>query len=311
MIAAAVSAKPFGYDRAFMWKLIHRRASLLLAAPLILSAACHTKEEPEPPDHPRLTPNVILRDVTFRSAALNRDMPYRVILPANLPADRKLPVVYLLHGGGGGFHDWSNYSDVAHFAESGLLLVMPEGGSSYYTNAVDPPQDRYEDYIAQDLITDVESRLPAARGRANRAIIGVSMGGFGAVKIALHHPELYAFAGGLSSAIDVPRRGFAIQRLHQSRHYNAIFGPSGSLTRRDNDPFFLARNANPESLPYFFLTCGEQEGLLPSNRDFAALLAQRHITHEFHTVRGGHDWNQWNSWLPSLFQSLEQHLRAR
>jgi enterochelin esterase-like enzyme len=57
-----------------------------------------------------------------------------------------------------------------------------------------------------------------------------------------------------------------------------------------------------------FLTCGEQEGLLPANREFAALLAERHFKYEFHTARGGHDWNQWNGWLPSLFQALSGHM---
>jgi len=202
-----------------------------------------------------------------------------------------------------------NYSDVARFAESGLILVMPEGASSYYTNAVDPPQDRYEDYIVQDLIAEVENRFPAARGRVNRSIVGLSMGGFGAVKIALRHPELFVFVGGLSSALDVPRRAFTIRRLHQSRHYESIFGPTGSQTRRENDPFVLARGTNPEAAPYFFLTCGEQEGLLATNRDFAALLGQRHFKYEFHTVRGNHNWEQWNTWLPSLFQSLQQQMK--
>ena len=76
-----------------------------------------------------------MRDVTFRSTSIGRDMEYRVILPSPIPAGQKFPVVYLLHGGGGGFRDWSNYSDVAKFAERGLILVMPEGNSSYYTNA--------------------------------------------------------------------------------------------------------------------------------------------------------------------------------
>jgi len=299
-----------GMIAASMSKLTSRGAWPLLAAALMLSAACAKKKSPEEPDHPRSTPNVTLRDIIFRSASLNRDMPYRVIMPARLAVDRKLPVIYLLHGVGGGFRDWSNYSDVAHFAESGLLLVMPEGGSSYYTNAVDPPQDRYEDYIVQDLIADVEARFPVARGRSNRAIVGDSMGGYGAVKIGLRHPELFSFVGGLSSAIDVPRRAFTIRRLQQSRHYNAIFGPSGSPTRREDDPYILVRSANPESLPYFFLTCGEQESLLPSNRDFAALLVQRHIAHEFHTVDGGHDWSQWNSWLPLLFRKIGERFKS-
>lgn len=279
--------------------------SLLL--PTVLLPACTTSPKPEP-DRPLLTPNVVLKDVTFRSASLGREMPYRVILPATVPPGKRLPVIYLLHGGGGGYRDWTNYSDVAHYAESGFLLVMPEAESSYYSNAVDPPGDRYEDYIVHDLIADVESRFPVASGRANRAIVGMSMGGFGAVTLGLKHPELFIFVGGLSSALDVTRRAFAIQRFHQSRHYAAIFGPAGSPTRRASDPFVLARAADPEKAPYFFLTCGEQEGLLPANREFSALLAQRHFRYEFHTVPGSHDWNQWDTWLPLLFRSVSEHI---
>jgi len=109
-----------------------------------------------------------MRDVTFRSAALNRDMQYRVVLPASIAAVAKLPVVYLLHGGGGNFRDWSNSSDSATFAERGLILIMPEGNDSYFVNASERPQDRYEDYIVNDLIADVESKFPVAAGRATR-----------------------------------------------------------------------------------------------------------------------------------------------
>jgi S-formylglutathione hydrolase FrmB len=282
-----------------------------LALVLVLLAGACRESKPETPDRPRLTAHVVLRDLTFYSAALNREMPYRVVLPATLMPGQKLQVVYLLHGGGGGFRDWTNYSDVAHFAESGLLLVMPEGASSYYTNSAEQPQDRYEDYIVNDLIADVEHRFPVATGRANRAIAGVSMGGFGAVKLTLHHPELFIFVGGMSSALDVPRRAFTIKRLQQSRHYNSIFGPAGSQTRLSNDPFVLVRSVDPETESYFFLTCGEQEGLLPANREFVALLARRHFQYEFHAAAGGHDWNQWNAWLPQLFQSLSEHLAAQ
>jgi len=288
-----------------------RGASIVLTGMLVLASACGPKQAEQKPDHPRLTPKVTLRDVRFHSPALDREMPYRVILPSHIGPAQGLPVVYLLHGAASGFRDWSNYSDVARFAEAGLILVMPEGGSSYYTNALDPPQDRYEDYITHDLISEVEDRFPAAPGRGNRAIVGLSMGGFGAVKIGLRRSDLFSFVGGLSSAIDVARRAFSIQRFAQSRHFNSIFGAGGSATRRENDPFVLLRSANPETAPYLFLTCGEQEGLLPANREFAALLAQRHLRYEFDTMRGGHDWNQWNAWLPALFASLGQHLSAR
>lgn len=280
----------------------------LIILSVVLALGCNRGKESAPPDHPRLTPKVAMRDVVFRSAALGRDMQYRVVTPASIQAGSKLPVVYLLHGGGGGFRDWTNYSDVARFAERGLILVMPEADESYYTNSTEHPGDRYEDYIVNDLIKDVEARFPAAPGRANRAIVGVSMGGFGAVKLALQHPEMFAFAGGLSSAIDVPSRPFSIKRIGQYRHHLSIFGPWGSATRRENDPFVLVRSADTAKVPYFYLSCGEQEGLLPSHRSFASLIEQRHLRYEFHIVPGGHNWVQWNARLDDCFSSLLEHL---
>src|SRR6185437_4780651 len=289
-------------------KTMNYKAALLL---IVLGLASCSKNEPPPaPDHPRLTPAVKMIDVSFRSAALNRDMPYRAILPVTIAANRKLPVVYLLHGGGGSFHDWSNYSDVAGYAERGLVLVMPEGNSSYYTNSADRPQDRYEDYIVHDLIADVEQRLPAAAGREHRAIAGVSMGGFGAVVLALKHPDLFVFAGGLSSALDVPSRPFSIKRIGQYRQHSSIFGPWGSQNRRASDPFVLVRSVDPAQAPYLFLTCGDQEGLLPANHRFASMLQARHFRYEFHTVSGGHDWNQWNRHVPALMKSLLGHIKS-
>jgi S-formylglutathione hydrolase FrmB len=249
-----------------------------------------------------------MQDVTFHSASLQREMPYRVILPANLSSDKRLPVVYLLHGGGGGYRDWSNYSDVARFAERGLILVMPEGNSSYYMNAREPRTDRYEDYIIEDLIADVETRFPATSGRENRAIVGLSMGGFGAVVLALKHPDLFAFAGGLSSALDVPTRKLSWRRMGQYRAHAKIFGNWGSVTRRVNNPYFLAESVEPIKTTYFYLTCGDQEGLLSANQRFAALLQKRGFKYEFHTGPGGHDWNQWNRRLPELFNRLQEHL---
>ena len=248
-----------------------------------------------------------MRDVTFRSTSLGRDMEYRVILPSPIPAGQKFPVVYLLHGGGGGFRDWSNYSDVAKFAERGLILVMPEGNSSYYTNAAERPQDRYEDYIVKNLIADVEARFPVMTDRSSRAIVGVSMGGFGAINVALKHPEIFGFVAALSPALDVPSRPFSIKRIGQWRHHAEIFGPWKSQFRRDNDPFVLVRKLDPAAVPYIFFTCGEQEGLLAPNRKFAEALGKGHFQYELQTRPGGHDWNQWNSWLPRLLPSLLQH----
>jgi len=186
---------------------------------------------------------------------------------------------------------------------------MPEGESSYYTNSVDRPKDRFEDYIVKDLIADAEAKFPADPAR--RSIAGVSMGGFGAIKLALKHPELYTFVGALSPAIDVPSRPFSIKRMSQYRFHASIFGAWGSQTRKDNDPFVLVREVDPSKVPFTFVTCGEQEGLFPSNRQFAVLLAQRNFRFDFEHGPGGHNWEQWNQRLPEMFASLFSRMEGK
>jgi S-formylglutathione hydrolase FrmB len=250
-------------------------------------------------------------DVTFHSAALGREMPYRAFLPANLAVGQQLPVVYLLHGGGGSFRDWSNDSDVAKYAQQGIILVMPEGNSSYFMNAVEVAQDKYEDYITQDLIADVESRFPAKKDRENRAIIGVSMGGFATIEYALTRPDLFFFAGALSPAIDVPGRRFSVKHIEQWWRFRRIFGPMGSKERNARDPFVMVQSANPGATPYIYLTVGQKEPLFGPNRRFAARLKQRMFSYEFHTEPGGHDWTEWNAQIPGCFTSLLTHLSQK
>jgi putative tributyrin esterase len=250
-----------------------------------------------------------MRDVTFRSSSLGREIQYRVVFPATIRQGEKLPVVYLLHGGGADFHSWTNDSDIARFAEDRLVLVMPEGDSSYYVNSAEHLHDRYEDYIVNDVIADSQSKFPIAAGREHRAIMGISMGGFGAVNLSLRHPDLFAFVGALSPAVDVPSRPFSIKRIGQWREHSSIFGPWGSETRRANDPYLLVPSADPAVTPYFYVSCGEQEGLLPANRKLARLFADHHFRFEFHAGPGGHNWNQWNARLPDVFRSLAEHIQ--
>jgi putative tributyrin esterase len=291
-----------------MRTLCRRRfTAAVIISVLPVSITCNKNPGPHA-DHPRLSPNVVLQDVTFNSRALGRPMLYRVALPTTVPPHQELSVVYLLHGSAGDFRDWTNFSDVTQYIKTAMILAMPQGDESYYVNAAGRPGDRYEDYIVQDLISDLESKFPAARDRTNRAIVGISMGGFGAIKIALSHPELFVFAGGLSSAIDVPRRQFSFKRIQQYQAHSIIFGPWGSDSRRRNDPFVIAKSVNPAAVPYLYLSCGGQDAFLPANRDFVALLTAQHIEHEFRIDPGGHDWAYWNTQLPGIFERLLVHL---
>jgi len=249
-----------------------------------------------------------MTDVHFHSNALRRDVTYRVYLPENPAPGQKLPVVYLLHGGGDDYRDWSNKADVAQYASKGLILVMPDGDESYWMNEVEAPRLKYEDFVTQDLIADVQGRFPARADRSGRAIVGISMGGFAAVDYAMVHPDLFVFVGALSPAIDVPFRSFNIRRVGQWWKFRTIFGPVGSKTRAARNPFELVQTVNPSSSPFLYITAGENEPLLGPIRRFVSRLKNRSCAYEFQTKPGGHDWGQWNGQIPGCFDSLEGRL---
>jgi S-formylglutathione hydrolase FrmB len=246
----------------------------------------------------------VLTDRTFRSEALGRSVTYRVISPAAFPAGRPVRVVYLLHGNGQTYQEWSRWSHVADLAAQGDVLVMPEGGSGYFMNSAGQPRDRYEDFVTRDLIADVEQGLPSPVTRAQRSIVGDSMGGFAALVLGMKHPELYGFVGALSPPVDAAERKFTVRRLGQSLGFRTIFGADGSATRAADDPFVVARKVDPAAMPYIFLSVGRQEPLLEPVVRFDAVLTRRKIAHEFHLLPGGHNWTQWNAQMPGLVYAL-------
>jgi S-formylglutathione hydrolase FrmB len=275
---------------------------------VVLLSSCG--KPPVQPSPGALPPGAVLRDRAFHSTALNADVTYRVIEPASFKPGQRICVGYLLHGNGSGFREWSIDSSIGELAAHNYVLVMPEGHSTYFMNSATKADDRYEDFVTRDLIADAEHDLPQPIGRSSRFIVGNSMGGFAAIVLAFKHPDLYAFAGALSPPVDFPRRSFTLRRISQSLGIRRIFGPEGSATRTSNDPFVLARAANPHSVPFLFVSVGDQEGLREPVERFNRVLTARSIPHIFMLGGGGHDWQQWNGNLPLLLESLETTMNA-
>jgi putative tributyrin esterase len=273
-----------------------------------LLTGCFSKQTLSDSSPPKLPPTVRWQDITFHSSGLSREERYRVFSPANFPSGKRLPVVYLLHGNGDHYTGWPYDPQIAMLASEGYLLVMPEGRNSYYLNSAAHPEDRYEDFVTSDLIADAEARFPTFKDREHRAIIGFSMGGYGAIVLSLKHPHLYAFAGSMSAPLDAPERHFSLHRLGQSLALRSIFGSSGSITNRASDPFVIAHDVNPKQATYIFMTCGKEESLEDANNRFSKLLTQLEIPHIYETQHGQHNWGQWHHELPTLLASLHQHV---
>lgn len=247
-------------------------------------------------------------DVRFLSESIGGQLWYRVIVP-KLSASEELPVLYLLHGINSDPVEIMERSDVQKLASTHrLIVVMPEGGFSYYVNAKYRRHSRWEDAITRELMPDVETRFPLLKGREHTGIAGISMGGYGAVSLTLKHPDLYGFVGTMSGALDITRRDASLRRWGQTWRIWTIFGVQPSA-RRDEDVFDLLGNSTRTQTTRWFESCGQNDPLLEVNRRFERQLRQRGVDIETLETPGAHDWRSWNAAMPKMFASAERALR--
>ncbi|HEX3558305.1 MAG TPA: alpha/beta hydrolase family protein [Pyrinomonadaceae bacterium] len=262
--------------------------------------------------------------VPFESKLIGAALPYNVLLPSDYnrgsSKHRLYPVIYLLHGLKGSANDW--VSDRAHLADYAaqypFIIVVPEGHDAWYTDSATVPNEKYESYIVQELIPDVDRRFRTIAAREGRAVAGLSMGGYGSLKFGLKYPDLFAFAASMSGALAAPSwppgdptPGWVSPSIAR------VYGAQGTATRHDNDIFRIVRempqptlSPRVPSLPYFYLDCGTEDGLVTDNRSFSALLIEKKIPHEFRELPGTHSWPYWDRQVQEILRLAAQKLAA-
>ena len=251
---------------------------------------------------------VTVTDVRFPSAAIDGVLWYRAIVPKVGPSEH-LPVLYLLHGANSGPAEVIERSNVVKLAAAErLVVVIPEAEYSYYTNAKHKRHSRWEDAITLDLPSDVEARFPVLKGREHTGIAGISMGGYGAIKLVLKHPDLYGFTGSMSGALDITRRPASVRRWGQTLRIWNIFGVRSSA-RQDEDVFTLLDHAQDLHHTRWFESCGQDDPLHGVNERFVRKARERGLDLDAITTPGGHDWQSWNAAMPDLFRAAAQSLR--
>ncbi|MDQ3804667.1 MAG: esterase family protein [Acidobacteriota bacterium] len=258
--------------------------------------------------------------VPFESKFVGAALPYHVVLPADYHQDAskrtRYPVLLLLHGLGGSANDWvSERARLAeHAAAHRLLIVVPEGRDGWYTDSATAPTDKFETYFVEELLPDVERRFRTVARREGRAVAGLSMGGYGALKFGFKHPEKFALAASMSGALGAASWVATEQLPAFVRPSLArVYGAADSPARAANDLFRLAREVAPgrvAALPYFYLDCGTEDFLIGNNRDFSALLLERKIPHEYRQLPGGHDWPYWDRQVREILKLASQRLAA-
>jgi len=263
----------------------------------------------------------------LNSRILKRPVHYCVYLPAGYDAGasthppRIYPVLYFLHGLGdnertlfnsGG---WTLLDDLRRQHKiTEFLIVAPEGDRSFYINSADGSV-RYGDFLLQEFIPLIEGKYRVAHGRKNRAISGISMGGYGALRLAFAHPEMFSAVSAQSAALitETPqeldagiRAGTPLGKL-----LGTVFGnPIDEPHWKENDPFALARKnqAGLRTMAIYF-NCGQDDnyGFEKGAAALHAQLQKEGAKHEYRPYPGDHSLTYF---LSHFAEVMEFHSRA-
>ena len=229
--------------------------------------------------------------VHWFSNVLQKHVGMNVILPdAGKPP---FATYYLLHGLTDDYTGWVRRSRIEPYVRDlPLIVVMPDGFRGFYTDNAEGPA--YGKYIAEELVDFVERNFPTKHSRTGRCIGGLSMGGYGALRLAFAYPHRYASANSHSGALLYGNRNQVRDPSPLSApEQRQIFGtePEGSA----HDLLALAARAKElGTMPRLMLDCGTQDHLIGDSRAIHEGLQRLGIPHEYAEHPGANDWDYWD-----------------
>lgn len=219
------------------------------------------------------------------------------------------PTLYLLHGLSDDHTIWQRRTSIERYtANLPLAVVMPTVQRGFYTDQKQGYD--YFTFISEELPALCEQFFHLSSAREDRFAAGLSMGGYGAMKLGLRCPDRYAAVASLSGGLDIERRLQDDEQSPYAREMQRTFGTKKQFLGSDDDLFALAEKlaASDGPRPAIFSCCGTEDSLLPENRDFAEAFGDKlHITYE--EGPGAHSWDFWDTWIQRVLEWLP--LRGR
>lgn len=264
-----------------------------------------------------------LLQVDFLSKALSRIVTVHAYLPNDVQEefktknpnyDRPTKCLYLLHGFSGNSTDWvtgSNAMDISR--KYNLAIIMPSGENSFYIDRKGTG-NAYETFIAKELREFVCASFCLSNQKQDTFIGGLSMGGFGALRLGVKYPQIFGGVFGLSSAMIIhdiaglkrkDLENMPVQ-IADYDYYENTFGDLSRIEDSDVNPEYIIKQkvASGEALPRIYMACGTEDILLEQNRAFRDFLEAMAIEATYCESKGAHDWQFWSQYLEPAVQWL-------
>ncbi len=254
-----------------------------------------------------------LFNIDFRSEYLGMNTNMVVVMPQkpiiNIESERnsneKIKTLYLLHGKSDASSGWTRMTAIERYArDMGIAVVMPNAHDSWYTNM--SCGFRYFDFVAKELPKICHQFFPQLSTEAKDNIIaGNSMGGYGALKIALNYPEMFGFVGCFSGAFNFEKY-IRENNATNDKYWTAVFGDVDKIKESENDIFCLVKKQASivKNIP-IYMWCGEQDYWFDSSEKMGALLKEYNYNVTYNHSEGGHNWGCWDEQIKIFLDWLK------
>jgi putative tributyrin esterase len=256
-------------------------------------------------------------EVRWRSEVIVKQTTMQVILPS--VGKPPYATFYLLHGLGDDSTIWLRRTRIEVYVRAlPLIVVMPDGYRGFYTDNEEGPA--YARHFGEEVPAFVERHFGARPARGARALGGLSMGGYGALRVALGYPDRFCSVNSHSGALmrfnldlgPKAARKDPVFREHPPALYGEmqrIFGRRPMGTRHDLMALIQRARRRHRRLPRILLDCGTEDSLLPCNRDLHRDLAAAQVPHQYREFPGGHDWDYWDCHVRDALEFHARNLR--
>ena len=239
-----------------------------------------------------------------RSESMNKDIKVVAVRPDKAVKGEKCPVVYLLHGYSGNAKSWIEIKpELPQIADrDGIIFVCPDGGyDSWYWDSPIIPEHRYETFVSKELINYVDENLNAIPNRSKRAITGLSMGGHGAMWLAIRHLDIFAAVGSTSGGLDIRPfpNNWGMKKYIGERDEN--------LERWNNSTVINQLDRIKDGDLAVIIDCGVDDFFFGVNKAVHERLLHQKIGHDFISRPGAHNGAYWNNSIEYQILFFKKH----